>query len=545
MNVPPILELPPLSTGGEPPRLPGFRQLTLIGGMGSGKTRFMHALIAGAGERAFVLSAMDAFYPERTPSALAGSIDTLYADAIAKTPYLKGEAVSEFDKLMFLLFNDECTYLLEHKSRMLFGDDPGPLRPTRLDRLIGLWQRIFPENQILRHSGRLMFSTSAGSDTVSAVKLSQGEKAALYYIASVLYAIPGAYIFIDSPTRFLHPAILNSFWNSIEQLRPDCRFVYSTYDVEFVRARTDGVCVWVKGYDAESRAWDYQVLSPAHLSDELMLTLVGGRRPVIFIEGDAEHSIDARLYPLIFSDYTVRPLGSCDKVIEATRTFGDLQALHHLESMGIVDRDRRTAREVDYLRKKHILVPEVAEVENLFLLENVIKTMAHVRGRNPERLFLKVKDNIMKMWASHRDSQALMHTRHRVKRLAECRIDGRFGSLSELERHIAELPRILDPGGIYREIDAEFRAMQAEDDYAGVLRVFNHKPMLASCGVDSMLGFRSHDAYIAGTLSVLKEGGEAASRLRAAFLHAFGIDRRIPKSPDKEAKPARRNKKHR
>ena len=80
-------------------------------------------------------------------------------------------------------------------------------------------------------------------------------------------------------------------------------------------------------------------------------------------------------------------LGSCDKVIESTRTFADLQSYHYVKSGGIVDRDRRTAQEVEYLRRKHILVPEVAEIENLFLLEDVIKIMAARQGRNPDKVF--------------------------------------------------------------------------------------------------------------------------------------------------------------
>ena len=84
---------------------------------------------------------------------------------------------------------------------------------------------------------------------------------------------------------------------------------------------------------------------------------MGSRKPVLFIEGDGIHSIDARLYPLLFKDYSVKSLGSCNKVIEATRTFNDLTGF---DSRGIVDRDRRDDKEVAYLRGKRIMVPEVA-----------------------------------------------------------------------------------------------------------------------------------------------------------------------------------------
>lgn len=517
------LQLPPLTNGGRPPRLPGFHQLTLIGANGSGKTRFMRRLVNECGDKAYELSALEAFYPEREPSVLKGSIDAQYAVAMARSPYLKSDAVCEFDKLMFLLLNDECIYLLGHKSRTLFGEKPGPLLPTRLDKLVEVWQSIFPGNQILHHQGTLMFATTSGDDTVSAMQLSKGEKTALYYIAATLYAPHGAVIFIDSPSMFLHPGLLNAFWNSIERLRPDCRFIYNTYDVGFVATRTEGICVWVRSFEAASQTWDYQVIAPGHLSDDLTLQLIGARKPVMFIEGDATHSLDAKLYTLVFDEYVVKPLGSCDKVIESTRAFSDLNTLHHLDSVGIVDRDRRTEKEVAYLRRKHILVPEVAEIENLFLMESVIRAMASLRGRNPDKVFGKVKNTVLRLWERHIDSQALQHVRHRVKRLAVCRIDGRFNNIHELERHIERLPQILAPGEIFSSVRSEFQRLRDNADYAGILKVFNHKPMLGECGVNHLLGYGSVDAYIGGVFVALKSRGDVSKKLSAAIRKALFV----------------------
>ena len=129
----------------------------------------------------------------------------------------------------------------------------------------------------------------------------------------------------------------------------------------------------------------------------------------------------------------MKPLGSCDKVIETTRTFNDLKNMHHLKSKGIVDRDRRTDNEVDYLRRKSVMVPEVAEVENLFLLEGVVKAMARRRGRNPEKVFGRVSAAVMDEFRRRFDEQALQHVRHRVKREVECRIDARFPCITAME----------------------------------------------------------------------------------------------------------------
>lgn len=531
---PAAIHLPPRIDAAAPPVLAPSRQITLIGANGSGKSMFMDSLIEQCPGRAFCVSALGADFPEKRISPLPGSIDMLYARAIATQPYLKDSAVSEIDKLAFLLFADELEYLLSVKSERL-GGGAVELRPTRLDRLAQLWRRIFPGSRVVRRHGRLMFANESGGDLIAPARLSQGEKAVLYYIAAVLYAPANAYIFVDSPSLFIHPSILNTVWTAIEELRRDCTFVYDTVDVNFVASRTHNICIWVRSYNAEQHAWDYDLLRPDNLSDDVFMELIGSRKPVLFIEGDATHSIDVRLYSLVFEDFTVKPLGSCDKVIEATRTFADLRPMHHLESHGIVDRDRRTDAEIGYLQRKNVLVPDVAEVENIFLLEGVVRTMARTRGRDPERVFNKVKKSIMEQFAARIDAQALQHVRHRVKREVECKIDARFSCITAMETHLRSLIHLLRPREQYNSLRAEFQEMLRTGNYRGVLRVFNHKPALADCGVASLLGYSNKDAYIAGVLDALKGESREARALRQTVRHCLGAD--IPSANADAAPP--------
>ncbi len=518
------IPLPPTAEGKQQNLEPRGGQVTIIGANGAGKSRFMDEMISLCGNRAYALSALSSSFPEREESTLPGSVDMLYREAIQKQRYMRGDAVSQLDKLSYMLFADELESLLDFKES--FGKEKGKLKPafTKLDKIKNLWKKVFPGSRITRDKGTLMFATTAGDDLIPLNRLSQGEKTALYYASAVLYAMSGAVIFIDSPSLFLHPAITGSFWNAVERLRPDCTFVYNSVDIDFVRSRTSNTCIWVKSYDSSSKAWDYQVLPDTPLSEEILIELGGSRRPVLFIEGDSSHSIDAKLYSLVFSDWTVRPLGSCNKVIETTRTFNDLKYMHHLRSRGIVDRDRRTDAEVGYLRKKEILVPEVAEVENIFLLETVIKTMAKRRGKQPGKVFNKVKGEVVKMFRRQADQQALQHVRHRVKREVECKIDARFTCITALETHLKTLVFKLQPRKHYNELRQRFARMIAEEDYAGILQVFNHKPMLPDSGVHQLLGFRSKEEYISGVLRVLEENGPDAKTIREAVRHCFLID---------------------
>lgn len=521
------ITLPPRSDGSVSPELPATRQISLVGAPGAGKSRFMRELVTRCGERAYRLSAVGCRLPspDGADSEAFGSIDALYREAARQRPYMRTDAVSPLDKLSYMIFADEFDSLLSLKAAYVeAGEFPdGRPSPTPLDRLSSVWSRVFPGNRIVTEAGRLMFATTAGDDLIPASSLSEGEAAVLYYVSAVLYAMPEAIVFIESPSLFMHPTIVSQLWNAIEELRPDCTFVYDSVDVDFVASRTQCQCLWIKNYDAARRAWDYELLPSGSFSDDMFVDLIGARKPVLFIEGDAVHSIDARLYPLVFTDYHVRPLGSCNKVIETVRTFNDQKYLHHLDSHGIVDRDRRTDEEVAYLRRKGIFVPEVAEVENIFLLPDVVAVMADVRGRDPERVVAHVRRQVFAMFHSEYRAQALQHVRHRVKREVECKIDARFTCITAMEMHLSSLVDKLRPREQYNTLISDFHRYLQEEDYEAVLKVFNHKPMLANCGVAQQLGFATKDDYIRCVLGVLKGSRRNAERLREAVKRCFGL----------------------
>ena len=85
--------------------------------------------------------------------------------------------------------------------------------------------------------------------------------------------------------------------------------------------------------------------------------------------------------------------------------------------------------------------------------------------------------------------------------------------------------------------------MIERQDYAGVLKVFNHKPMLADCGVDRMLGFRSKEEYVADVIRALKGSGREAEALRNAVKRCFGLgpdEKYLPGMEPLEPAPRRR-----
>lgn len=521
--------LPPDLSGQRLPLRRGIRHLTVIGANGAGKTRFSNYLAASLGKDAFRLSALKAIYAAGEPKNIPGTTDALYLQARQSPGFLTNIAATPFDRLMALLLNEEISALVDYKVAQM--DVTAGRRKhvevptTRLDTVISSWQEIFPENQVLRQGGRLMFSRDGQEDAYSQVRLSAGEKAALYYFGAVLYAPSEGVIFIDSPEMFLHPSLHQRFWDTMEALRPDCRFIYTTHDLDFTASRQRNGLLWVRGYNPAEEGWDYTILPRGEgIPDEIYLAIVGSRKPVMFIEGDASHSIDAKLYPLVFKNFTVKSLGSCDKVIESTRAFNDLKGFHHLDSRGIVDRDRRDDGEVAYLRGKNIFVPEVAEIENILMLEEVVRTVASENGRDENKVFRSVKNAIIGMFRHDLRAQAMLHTRHRIKRLMERRVDGKFPNINAFEQHLAGLAQELNPRGLYEKLCREFSHYAASEDYAAILKVYNQKSMLPGSNVSQLCGLSgSKDSYIDAIITILRRDTPACHRISSAIIRCFGL----------------------
>ncbi|MCM1109731.1 MAG: DUF4435 domain-containing protein [Clostridium sp.] len=506
---PRTITLPPRRQGDPLVITPATGRLVIIGANGAGKTRFARRAADDAAPNSYRVSALHAIFGD---------------DNHATSPNATSTRQPDLEDLLQRLMHDEMINLLTYK----FNRDEFPgasIGGTPLDHVMTHWQEVFPDNRVLIESGKILFGRGDDTGSYSSLRLSTGEKAVLYYLAAIYYARPKSIIFVDNPDMFLHPSLTASLWNRLELTRPDCTFVYVTHDLEFAVSRTGAPIVWVRDCDIASMTWDYDILPHnGVIPDQVYLAILGSRKPILFIEGDAERSIDAKLYPLIFEDYTVQPLGSCNKVIESTRTFNDLATFHHLDSHGIVDRDRRDAGEVEYLRRKKIFVPEVAEIENILMLEEVVRTVAASNGKNEDSVFSHVSRTIVNLFKANVHQQALQHTRHRVKRFMEYRTDGRFSDINMLEQHLEQLMIELNARGLYENYCREFRRYAETRDYNSILRVFNQKSMVSSSNVAQLCGIAGgRDEYVGAILAILRRDGEPAERIRRAVLRCFGL----------------------
>lgn len=502
--------LPRKQNSEEPVKLSNPHNLIIIGANGTGKSRFGDELAKCSAVPVHRVTAFDAIARSTRWTEIGQS----------GTP----AETTGFEYILGLLCREEYERMSDYKEALRQNDGNRRLPVTSLDKTRRIWEKIFTVSHLRMQKGELEVQGESGVPPYPAIEMSQGERVVFYFIASVLTAVPKALIIVEDPEIYLHRSIINTLWDAVEQSRPDCTFVYLTHDIEFAAARSAGVRIWVKSVNTAEQSWDYELLEDQHsFSEDIYLELLGSRKPVLFVEGTDNASIDIRLYPYIFPDYLVKPLGSCTKVIEITRAFSEMKGFHHLESRGIVDRDRRTHHEILFLRKRNVYVPEVAEVENLLMLKEVIMTVARRMLQDPAQVFASVSENVVKLFEKDLDAQALLHTRHYLRREIEYRIDRRLNNIDEVAAHIGALTADIDSRKLYEEFRSEFRGYVEAAGYDDILRVYNQKGMLPQSRVTQLCGIAGKEKYLDFVLSILNENKEDAQIIRSAIQRCFGL----------------------
>lgn len=495
--------------------------VVIIGANGAGKSSFGKELGRQYEGHAELISGISSLYLKREDKNLPATSINFLQSVLSPNSV---QVLSEYEKLILRLQTEEFEASLEFKEASKKNNSLLPPQ-TKIDQIQAIWEKMFPHTRLVRTSNGIFLADASKTEShYSTERMSDGERIVFYLIASVLIAKKNALLVIEEPTLLLHDSIKLNLWDELEELRQDCTFVYLTHDIEFASSRTFAKRIWIKSFDAEDVSWDYEVLeSNESFPEEIYLTLLGSRKPILFIEGTESNSIDSRLYPLVFREYMVKPMGGCQKVIETTKAFGQLKDFHTLESMGIVDRDRRTKGEVAYLNEQNILVPDVAEVENLLMLEPIIKVVAERLGVNPDIVFDEVKDNVIRQFDKDIEEQILLHAKHRVRKRLETAVNRKIVTIQELSDHILNLEETIDVALLYDQLKRKFTAYVDNKDYKSILRVYNQKGMLWQSRLYSLLGINNRGSYLNLVISMLRENKSEAEIIRTAIKRSFGI----------------------
>lgn len=244
---------------------------------------------------------------------------------------------------------------------------------TTFDKVVEIWNDLITHRTMYLDAESIpyiKYEKNGEETSYEAHKMSDGERIILYLVARVMQAPQNGLIVVDEPEMFLHRTVVDKLWDKLEKERNDCTFIYMTHDLQFATSRV-GVKSWIKEY-AYPSTWDIQLIDDSAIPEQLLMELLGSCKKVLFCEGTTKTSLDKKIFNELFPDYSIYPLESCKEVISYTKAFNAIPNTN-TKAIGIVDSDFRSKEEIADLKTHHIFTYDVAEIENIFLVEAFLK----------------------------------------------------------------------------------------------------------------------------------------------------------------------------
>ncbi len=383
--------------------------------------------------------------------------------------------------LVALQIKEQQQFIKECKEREKEGKNHNMVPEMVMDKLRRIWKSVFPHRDIIIEDGRVLagFERDGQYFEYKGRDMSDGERVGLYLMAQSLCVPSDKTIIIDEPEIHLHRSIMNRLWEAIEAEREDCFFIYITHDIQFASTHNNSKKIWVKGFDGTT--WEWEEVQNSELPEQLLLDILGNRKPVLFVEGTHD-SYDTKLYSEIYKDYYVIPCGSCSSVISQTKAMNSNAQLHNFKCFGIIDRDYRSDYEIEAYKEDNIFTLEVAEVENLFLTEELLQVVNSIMEFPDNSRIENVKKYISEeRFRGEIDRQICEAVVSELKyRLSVANISKR--NEEKAKETLNKLFEGIDYDAIKMEQMTKFECILERKIYKDVLRVFNYKSLSTSTG---------------------------------------------------------------
>ncbi|MCD4823754.1 MAG: AAA family ATPase [Phycisphaerae bacterium] len=365
--------------------IPGSEPIVILGPNGSGKTR--HAVSMANMNNANMIAALrNIAMPSDVVMRSIDQAQSRLKDRLASRHSRPWELSNEINELFSKLMAEDSASAIKFRDQHETDSSVEP-ETTKLMRLSKVWEHLFPGRHIefTGYNPKVRSEYNIPSGEYSAQQMSDGERVALYLAGRVLDAEQKV-IIVDEPEVHFHSRLASRFWNELQNMRHDCRFVYITHDLAFALSRVNATFVIIKP-NQDPQQISLQEGIPQDLAESLLAAAsfsIHAKR-IVFCEGNEGNSRDQMLYSAWFNgiDTAVVPVGSSKDVVRCSSAFDESRLVAGVQSIGIIDRDYWPQRFFDSLPQS-VNVLGVHEIENLFCLKKIILSVAEHLGKEAQ-----------------------------------------------------------------------------------------------------------------------------------------------------------------
>lgn len=360
---------------------------------------------------------------------------------------------------------------------------------SNIDEVIEIWNHLIEHRTLLCDNlGNLQIE--CGDEKYPAYKMSDGERVIFYVVGRVMLAKESSLIIVDEPEMHLHKAILNKLWDILEEKRKDCMFIYLTHDIDFASTRIANKR-WLKSYSSSTSGifenWEIESIADSEIPEALLMKILGSRKKVLFCEGK-QGSLDRQIIELLFPNFTITPLASCKDVINYTKAYNKISNKYAV-AYGIIDRDFRTKEQLDKLAAENIYSYDVAEIENLFPIEDFIKGFAEYKHEPCD--IDNIKTQILALLTRNKEQQISSYLIQRINyNFNESHV--RNGKdKTEVEANFNEFVKQIKIEEWYNIRLQELDDVIKTSNYAKVIMLYNNKGLHSI--IEKALGISSYN----------------------------------------------------
>ena len=360
---------------------------------------------------------------------------------------------------------------------------------SNIDEVIEIWNHLIEHRTLLCDNlGNLQIE--CGDEKYPAYKMSDGERVIFYVVGRVMLAKESSLNIVDEPEMHLHKAILNKLWDILEEKRKDCMFIYLTHDIDFASTRIANKR-WLKSYSSSTSGifenWEIESIADSEIPEALLMKILGSRKKVLFCEGK-QGSLDRQIIELLFPNFTITPLASCKDVINYTKAYNKISNKYAV-AYGIIDRDFRTKEQLDKLAAENIYSYDVAEIENLFLIEDFIKGFAEYKHEPCD--IDNIKTQILALLTRNKEQQISSYLIQRINyNFNESHV--RNGKdKTEVEANFNEFVKQIKIEEWYNIRLQELDDVIKTSNYAKVIMLYNNKGLHSI--IEKALGISSYN----------------------------------------------------
>lgn len=407
---------------------------------------------------------------------------------------------SEFKKVLATLYSERMAKRNKFCDAYERGEELTRQQlQSALDVVINIWNFLIGHRTLqCDDSNNLVLTGDGVNGSYPAFQMSDGERIILYLVGRVLLAPERALIIIDEPEMYLHKTIVDKLWNKLEWERRDCVFLYLTHDLQFAASRDAKKC-WIRSFEYPSK-WNIEEIQDNVIPEELLLKLLGSRKKILFCEGK-RNSLDSKIFELLFEDYTITPVETCKDVINFTKAFNKIPNTV-AKAYGIIDRDFHSEDQLEKLKQQNVFSYGVAEIENLFLLPDVITGFA--KYKNEECDIEDIETRILNKFEQDKQTQISQYVSSAINAYFKASHISVGNKKEEVEQNFQNFMSEVDINKLFNERESYINDVIANKKYKKAIMLYNNKGLHSVIEKYFNMGDYRHRAldYLRGTKEI-------------------------------------------